>query len=59
MYPITPHFCEIAYLDYFLPHVDATKFPKYLSEYEYSIIEANQIDFDCIKINEYLQDFMR
>lgn len=36
MYPIIPHFSEIAYLDYFLPHVtDKTKYPKYLSEYTY------------------------
>ena len=32
VFPICPHFSEIAYLDHFQPIINSEKYPKYLSQ---------------------------
>jgi leucyl-tRNA synthetase len=52
LYPICPHFCEVAYIDYFLPYASNykqypdllghCKFPKAKPEINHSLIRSHQ-----------------
>jgi hypothetical protein len=37
LYPICPHFCEVAYLDYFLPFTaeEVSRYPEYLGDCDF------------------------
>jgi leucyl-tRNA synthetase len=58
LYPICPHFCEVAYLDYFLPFAhDYTKYPKLIGQASFpkATIEVN---YPAIKSHQYFLKFM-
>jgi len=58
LYPICPHFCEVAYIDYFLSFARNYKeYPQLLGNCEFPKPKAN-INYSLIKSHQYYLKFM-
>lgn len=57
LYPICPHFCEIAYIDYFLSYVEnPQKHPHLLGECHFP--KVNNPNHSKVKAHQYIIKFM-
>lgn len=59
MYPITPHFNEIGFLENFLPYVDKSKYSKNLIEAKMPQINDQEINYNIMESYEYLGATLR
>lgn len=59
MYPITPHYNEMAYIENFLPSVDGSKYPKNLIEAKMPIVQDAEINQNIIDAYDYLSGVLR
>ena len=58
LYPICPHFCEVAYIDYFLPFAQNYKdYPHLLGSCRFPKPKPN-INYSLIKSHQYYLKFM-
>lgn len=58
LYPICPHFCEVAYIDYFLPFAANYKqYPDLIGKCSFPKAKAN-IDYGVIRSHQYFLKFM-
>lgn len=59
MYPITPHYNEMAFIENFLPNVDKSKYPKCLIEAKMPEIKDSEINLKIIDAYDYLSSVLR
>ncbi len=58
LYPICPHFCETAYIDYFLPFAENYScYPKLLGSCSFPIVKT-EINFGAVRSHQYFLKFM-
>ena len=61
LYPICPHFCEVSYIDYFLPIAFTSKtgkdYPKLLGQCKFPTPKG-EINYGAIRAHEYFIKFM-
>jgi leucyl-tRNA synthetase len=58
LYPICPHFCEVSYIDYFLPMVVTPgKYPKLLGFCSFPQ-PLREIDYSTIRSHQYITKFL-
>eukprot|EP00331_Platyophrya_macrostoma_P028196 CAMPEP_0176435570 /NCGR_PEP_ID=MMETSP0127-20121128/17406_1 /TAXON_ID=938130 /ORGANISM="Platyophrya macrostoma, Strain WH" /LENGTH=1067 /DNA_ID=CAMNT_0017818633 /DNA_START=88 /DNA_END=3291 /DNA_ORIENTATION=+ len=60
LYPITPHFCEIMWRKYYLPHLPAGhNKPEYLSNYQWPHVDTEKIDINALRAYQYIKELYR
>lgn len=57
LYPICPHFAEVAYIRYLRPYL--TNAPEFISLHKFPEVEHSKIDFAAVQTLTYLKDLSR